>query len=208
MVDAGSRSGAAWSISSIGVGITALMLAFVPYYVGVVAAVAGLAGLVAGIIGLLRRADDSPALSSIGMAFSTFAIVAGIVMTFVHATPASVAEATPAKQQATDRSDTATVLNHELTVSLGTYRPGFGDNASGQLAVTLTSRLDKSRTFSVIVAAFDGAEQLAADTALVTLNARESQQQNMFAISGPQFHSGRLKGATFKVISASSTPAK
>ena len=52
------------------------------------------------------------------------------------------------------------------------------------------------------------AEQLAADTALVTLNARESQQQNMFAISGPQFHSGRLKGATFKVISASSTPAK
>lgn len=206
MTDTGTRSGSAWATVAVGVGFGALMLAFVPYYVGVVGAVAGVAGLTVGLVGLLRRADDSPALASVGMAVSALAIVAGIVMTLIHTKPApeyKPAVASPTKTE--DRSDTATVMDHELTVTIGDYQPGF---LYGQLPVTLTSRLDKARAFTVVVAAFDGDEQLAADTVRVTLNARESKQEKTLATSDPENASEHLKGATFRVIAASSTPVK
>lgn len=200
-----ARGGTAWAIVSIGVGVGALMLAFVPYYVGVVAAVVGVAALAAGMVGLLRRGSDPASAAVVGMAVSTVAIVAGIVMTFIYAEPAPAAA--PAPEKTEDRSNTATVLDRELTVTIGAYEPTGADRDAGRLPVTLVNRLGAARDFSLTIVAVDGSDQVTSDNVWVSLNAGESKQETVFGRMIDDYAYGRLKGTTFRVISAWSIPA-
>ncbi|ART71125.1 hypothetical protein BTO20_23585 [Mycobacterium dioxanotrophicus] len=199
----------AWAVVSIAVGVGALVLAFIPFYVSALGAVLGLAGVAMGTVGLLRRRGGSPAPAITGIATSTIAAVVGVVMVFVHTEPAAAPPPALAQQQAQakeDRSDTETVLSKELDVQVSKYEATGADSAPGRLPVTLTNRLTSARTFSVLVVAFDGTDQLASDTVGATLNAGEQKVETAFSRMKSEFQYGRLKNATFRVLTAFSIP--
>ncbi|OBC03231.1 hypothetical protein A5784_15120 [Mycobacterium sp. 852013-50091_SCH5140682] len=201
----------AWAVVSIAVGVGALVLAFIPFYVSVLGAVLGLGGVATGIVGLLRRGRGTPAPAITGIATSAIAAVVGVVMVFVHTESAAAPPPAPAQQSAQaseDRSNTETVLSKELDVTVGKYEPTGSDSGPGRLPVTLTNRLTAARTFSVLIVAFDGTDQLASDTVGATLNAGEQKVETAFSRTKPEFQYGRLKNATFRVLTAFSIPPR
>lgn len=200
----------AWSAVSLAVGFGALVLAFIPFYVSALGAVLGLAGVATGIVGLLRRGSGSSVPAITGIATSTGAAVVGIVMVFVPAGPAAAPPPVSAKpaHASEDRSNTETVLTKELVVTVGKYEATGSESDPGRLSVTLASRLTAARTFNVLVVAFDGNDQIASDTVGATLNAGERKAETAFGRIRPEFQYGRLKNATFRVLTAFSIPPR
>ncbi|MGA5544247.1 DUF4190 domain-containing protein [Mycobacterium sp. NPDC051198] len=200
----------ALAITSVVVGVGALLLAFVPYYIGLVAAAAGIAGLTVGIVALVRRGADGPTLAVVGSVTSALAVVMGVVMTVVYSSSNDSAQVPAAHTPApsSDYSDTQKVLDDELELKIGDYvMPTAKYDETGDLSVSVTNRLPEARAFFVVIGAFDGNTQLASDSIAETLNAGQSKVATAFE-TGVGFEYTRLKNATFRVIEARSHAPK
>ena len=185
------------------VGVCALLLAFVPYYLGLVAAAAGIGGLAVGIVALVRRGTGGLGLPLAGTVTSALAVVMGIVMTIVYTSSGTSTSASATESQTWARHDTETVLSKELEVTFGEFtRPTGQYTDDGGLPVTLKSRLSEARDFFVTVGAFDGDTQLGSQLANETLNSGQSRTISIFDKGELDFD--RLKNAEFRVIEASS----
>lgn len=195
------------AIISVIVGVGALLLAFVPYYVGLVASVAGIAGLTVGIVALVRRGTDGPTLAAIGTATSALALIMGIVMTLVYSGSGDGVETPPAQTAAprADRANTQNVLADQLEVAVGDFVMSSG---KGELSVTVTNRLTEARTFYVLIGAFEGTTQLATSSIEETLNAGQTKKTKAFDGSKSPVDYDQIKNATFRVIEASSREPK
>ncbi|GAB5895019.1 hypothetical protein [Mycolicibacterium mageritense] len=207
-VERRAQGGPVLAVVSVVIGVCALLLAFVPFYIGAIAAVAGIAGLSVGIVALMRQGTDGPGLATTGIATSALAIVAGIVMTLVYASGPRAAAPTAGSQTVAERSDTKAVLANELEVTIGDYVSATGPyRDNGELSLTLRNRLDQARMFFVRIGAFEGDTQLASDLITATLNAGQTKVTKGFEV-GVGFEFERLKNAEFRVIEATSHEPK
>ncbi|MEV0674359.1 hypothetical protein [Mycobacterium sp. NPDC050441] len=197
-------AGSPLAVISVFFGVGALLLAFVPYYVGLIAAVAGIAGLTVGIVALVRRGTDGPSLAAIGTVTSALALIMGIVMTIVYSGSGDAVE-TPAVQTAAPsagRPNTQKVLADELEVTIGDFV--MSTEKTGELSVSVRNRLKEARTFYVLIGAFEGNAQLASSSIEETLNAGQTKKATAFDGSGQPVDYIRIKNATFRVIEAGS----
>ena len=194
-----------------------LVLSVIPFYLDVPAWVAAVA-IVVGVAGAglagdwLVRGFSPTALAAVTA--SGLAVVLATVAVLVDANAVADAAADPFENMGRYgvNYNTASVLEHELDVSFGTFtaktstsratgRPWVSDS---RLPVTVRNKLDKKRSFNVTIAGFDGNHQIAEASEDFILGPGAEQTIDFFDLGLSLDAAQQLKTAQLRVIEAHS----
>lgn len=191
--------GARWAILAGVAGLVALAVAFLPFGAGLIAIVFASVGLAAGVAAKVRNTPH-PRLAVTGIITSALAIVLAAAMVAVYHTGTDTVDARSVGSSWAGFSDnTDEIVRDHLRVDFGQVDPA----ERALLPVTLTSKLERSAKFHIVVAGFVRGKEIARDTEFVTLAAKASQHVTMFhrySIDARQRL--RLPRAHFRVVEA------
>lgn len=191
--------GARWAILAGVAGLVALAVAFLPLGAGLIAVAFAGVGLAAGIAAKVRNTPH-PLLAVTGIISSVLAIVLAAVMVAVYHTGTDPVDTRSGGSSWVEFSDnTDEIVRDHLRVDFGKVDPA----ERALLPVTLTSQLERSAKFHIVVAAFVRGKEIARDTEFVTLAAKAREHVTMFhrySIDAGQRL--RLPRANFRVVEA------
>jgi hypothetical protein len=198
--------GSSLAITSLALGIIALLLAFVPI-INNFAFVLAVVGFPIGVIawrGAIKRRRSGKGMAAAGT------VLAALSMVGVLASQAVYSKAFDDFGKDLDKfagNATGEVLAGELDVRLGRFEIEVGEYGltTTRLPVTLTNKSAARRSFDILVQAVGpNGERISDDRAYVSdLDGGQSTEQNLFALVSDD-DTAKLRSATFTVVTASS----